>query len=56
MLKVTAQGERVLRVLSADHERELRELLPRLTESLSLIERSRSQGAEHAPARIGEQK
>jgi len=37
--------------LSADHERELRELLPRLVESLSLIER-----AEQAPARIGEHK
>jgi len=56
MLKVTPQGERVLRGLSADHERELRELLPRLVESLSLIERARSQGSEHAPAGIGEHK
>jgi DNA-binding MarR family transcriptional regulator len=54
MLKVTPQGERVLRVLSADHERELRELLPRLVQSLSLIERARSLGTERMPDRIGE--
>jgi DNA-binding MarR family transcriptional regulator len=55
-LEVTAQGHRVLRALSADHERELRELLPRLVESLSLIEHARNQGAEHSPAKIGEQR
>jgi DNA-binding MarR family transcriptional regulator len=44
-LEVTAEGHRVLRVLSADHERELRGLLPRLVQSLSLIEQARSQGA-----------
>ena len=44
-LEVTAEGHRVLRVLSADHERELRGLLPRVVQSLSLIEQARSQGA-----------
>ncbi len=43
VLEVTAMGERVLRVLSNDHERELGELLPRLIESLRLIENSRKQ-------------
>ena len=53
-LKVTPEGERVLRVLSADHERELKELLPRLVESLSLIEQARKNAAEDATAKIGE--
>lgn len=43
MLEVTAKGERVLRVLSTDHERELRELLPQLIESLRLIHNPRRQ-------------
>jgi DNA-binding MarR family transcriptional regulator len=36
-LQVTANGHRILRVLSEDHERELYELGPRLTRALSLI-------------------
>jgi DNA-binding MarR family transcriptional regulator len=55
-LEVTAEGQRVLRGLSADHERELRELLPRLVKSLSLIERARSHEAERSPGKIGEQR
>ena len=38
-LQVTAQGQRVLRVLSEDHERELNELGPRLIRALSRIRR-----------------
>jgi DNA-binding MarR family transcriptional regulator len=37
ILHVTAQGHRVLRSLSDDHERELNELLPRLVSALKLI-------------------
>jgi DNA-binding MarR family transcriptional regulator len=54
-LDLTAQGHRVLRVLSADHERELRELLPVLVKSLSRIEQARTCAAEHALAKTGEQ-
>jgi DNA-binding MarR family transcriptional regulator len=36
-LQVTAKGQRVLRVLSEDHERELNELGPRLIRALSRI-------------------
>jgi DNA-binding MarR family transcriptional regulator len=36
-LHVTAKGQRVLRVLSEDHERELYELGPRLIQALSRI-------------------
>jgi DNA-binding MarR family transcriptional regulator len=54
-LEVTPEGHRVLRVLSADHERELHELLPSLIQSLALIEQTRS-AAEHTPAKIGEPK
>jgi DNA-binding MarR family transcriptional regulator len=36
-LQVTAKGQRVLRVLSEDHERELNELGPRLIQALSRI-------------------
>jgi DNA-binding MarR family transcriptional regulator len=56
MLEVTAEGQRILHALSADHERELHELLPRLVQSLSLIEQARSQGAEYSPAKIGDQR
>jgi DNA-binding MarR family transcriptional regulator len=55
-LDVTQEGHRVLRALSADHERELRELLPRLVQSLALIERAQSQPQEHAPAKTGDQR
>jgi DNA-binding MarR family transcriptional regulator len=55
-LALTAQGQRVLRVLSADHERELRELLPRLVQSLRLIELARSRSAEPSHTRIGDRK
>src|ERR1700753_325865 len=36
-LQVTAKGQRVLRILSEDHERELHELGPRLIRALSRI-------------------
>jgi DNA-binding MarR family transcriptional regulator len=36
-LQLTAKGQRVLRVLSEDHERELHELGPRLIQALSRI-------------------
>jgi DNA-binding MarR family transcriptional regulator len=45
VLQVTAQGHRVLRTLSDDHERELRELLPRLIRSLTLIRSSDTRSA-----------
>jgi len=54
MLEVTAEGQGVLHALSADHERELSELLPRLIQSLELIERTQNGFAQRAPARIGE--
>jgi DNA-binding MarR family transcriptional regulator len=54
-LDVTAQGHRVLRVLSADHERELRELLPVLVESLSRVQQGQTHATERAPAKTGEQ-
>jgi DNA-binding MarR family transcriptional regulator len=53
VLQVTAQGHRVLRSLSEDHERELHELLPRLTGALKLIRRTdkHSKAAARSPAK-----
>lgn len=53
-LEVTAKGHRVLRTLSADHERELSELLPRLVQSLALIQQAQSRPQEYTAAKIGE--
>lgn len=44
VLQVTAEGHRLLRALSADHERELHELLPRLVQSLRSIRSSATRG------------
>ncbi|WP_158941814.1 MarR family winged helix-turn-helix transcriptional regulator [Granulicella sp. S190] len=55
VLQVTAEGQRVLRALSEDHERELVELVPRLIHSLTLIRNSqkhnKSGGQESATER-----
>jgi DNA-binding MarR family transcriptional regulator len=40
VLHVTAKGQRVLRALSEDHERELSELVPRLIRALTAIRSS----------------
>jgi DNA-binding MarR family transcriptional regulator len=40
VLHVTAKGQRVLRALSKDHERELSELVPRLIRALTAIRSS----------------
>src|SRR5271170_3237277 len=41
VLQLTAKGQRVLRALSVDHERELSELVPTLIEALTQIRRHR---------------
>jgi DNA-binding MarR family transcriptional regulator len=52
-LRVTAKGDRVLRILSEDHARELYELAPKLIGALSMICRPDEQGngARKASAR-----
>lgn len=41
VLQITAQGNKILRVLSDDHERELYELVPTLIKALTRIRRHR---------------
>ena len=41
VLQITAEGNKILRVLSDDHERELYELVPTLIEALTKIRRHR---------------
>ena len=45
VLHVTAKGQRVLRALSKDHERELSELVPRLIRALTAIRSSARRAA-----------
>jgi hypothetical protein len=47
-LRVTAKGQRLLRSLSDDHERELFELVPRLIGSLTRIRNSKKRGTPKA--------
>jgi DNA-binding MarR family transcriptional regulator len=47
-LRVTAKGQRLLRSLSDDHERELFELVPRLIGSLTRIRNSKKRGTPEA--------
>lgn len=48
VLQVTAEGQRVLRTLSEDHERELHELLPTLIRTLTQIRSSHKRSAKSA--------
>jgi DNA-binding MarR family transcriptional regulator len=45
VLQITAEGNKILRILSDDHERELYELIPTLLNALTQIRSSRVRGA-----------
>ncbi|WP_433974126.1 MarR family winged helix-turn-helix transcriptional regulator [Tunturiibacter lichenicola] len=51
LLQITAEGHKILRVLSDDHERELHDLLPTLVQTLTQIKSSHQRTAKAVGSR-----